>query len=251
MKKLLLLLFALAPSLATAQNAPSVTPPVLAAGAYNSAPPTCTTNNGCYLQTDSHGNLNVNIAGGGGSGGTSQTDQATFTYGTTAYTPMGGVYNSAITNLTSGQGGAVALTAARSMHVLEDNSASILSAVQSPIPAGTNNIGTVNLGTGLANVTATDCSGTIGTGGTAQNAFSAQTTLHGFTIVNIDTTEPLWISFTTTAAASGAGSYPLQAATATTFASAGSFTSPMGFGLNHALSVIATTTGHKFTCTWW
>ena len=104
---------------------------------------------------------------------------------------------------------------------------------------------------GAANVTATDCSGTVTSGGTAQNAFTAQTTLHGFTIVNIDTTEPLWISFTTTAVASGSGSYPLPAATATTFAGFGSFTSPPGFGLNHALSVIAATTSHKFTCTWW
>lgn len=106
-----------------------------------------------------------------------------------------------------------------------------------------------------ANVTATDCSGTISSGGTAQNAFTAQTTLHGFTIANIDPTsgsgEPLWISFTTTAAASTAGSYPLAAPTATTFASLSSFTTPPGFGLNHALSVIATTTGHKFSCTWW
>jgi hypothetical protein len=104
---------------------------------------------------------------------------------------------------------------------------------------------------GPSNVTATDCSGTITSGGGAQNAFTAQTTLHGFTIANIDATEPLWISFTTTAAASGAGSYPLPAATATTFAGFGSFTAPPGFGLNHALSVIAATTSHKFTCTWW
>jgi hypothetical protein len=104
---------------------------------------------------------------------------------------------------------------------------------------------------GPSNVTATDCSGTVTSGGTAQNAFTAQTALHGFTIANIDTTEPLWISFTTTAAASGAGSYPLPAATVTTFAGFGSFTAPPGFGLNHALSVIAATTNHKFTCTWW
>lgn len=117
MKKPLLLLFALAPSLALAQNAPSVTPPVLAAGAYNSSTPTCTTGNGCYLQTDSHGNLNVNIAGGGGSGGTSQTDQAAFTYGTTAYTPGGCVYNSSITNLTSGQGGAFSCDNTRALFI--------------------------------------------------------------------------------------------------------------------------------------
>lgn len=103
---------------------------------------------------------------------------------------------------------------------------------------------------GPSNVTPTNCSGTITTGGTAQNAFTAQTTLHGFTIVNIDTTEPLWISFTTTAAATTVASYPLQAATATTFASPGSFTAPQGFGINTALSVVAATTGHKWSCTW-
>lgn len=105
------------------------------------------------------------------------------------------------------------------------------------------------------NITPTDCSGTIATGGTAQNAFGAQVSLHGFTIANIDTSagagEPLWISFTTTAAASTVGSYPLAAPTATTFAFLSSFTAPPGFGTNHAVSVIAATTGHKFSCTYW
>jgi hypothetical protein len=113
--------------------------------------------------------------------------------------------------------------------------------------------GTVT-GNGAANVTATDCSGTITSGGTAQNAFTAQTTLHGFTIANVDTghnAEVLWISFTTTAAASSAGSYPLPAPTATTFAGFGSFTTPPGFGTNHAVSIIGATTGHVFSCTWW
>jgi hypothetical protein len=104
---------------------------------------------------------------------------------------------------------------------------------------------------GASNVTATDCSGTVATGGTAVNAFTAQTTLHGFTIFNTNTAEVMWISFTTTAAASTAGSYPIPAATATTFAGGGSFTSPPGFGLNHALSVVAATSAHSFSCTWW
>jgi hypothetical protein len=104
---------------------------------------------------------------------------------------------------------------------------------------------------GATNTTATACSATVVTGGTAVNAFTAQTTLHGFTIANIDTTEVMWISFTGTAVASGTDSYPLPAATATTFAGFGSFTSPPGFGLNHALSVVAATNGHKFSCTWW
>lgn len=120
--------------------------------------------------------------------------------------------------------------------------------VNAAIPAGTNIIGAVQP---APNQTPTDCSGTITTGATAQNAFSAGATKHGFTIVNLDTTEPMWISFTTTAAANTVASYPIQAATPTTFAGAGSFTTPNGFGINTALSVIAATTGHKFSCTWW
>lgn len=101
------------------------------------------------------------------------------------------------------------------------------------------------------NVAPTDCSGSITTGGTAQNAFTASATRHGFTIVNFDTTEPLWVSFTGTAVANTVGSYPIAAATATTFAGAGSFTSPLGFGMSTALSVVAATTGHKWSCTTW
>jgi len=123
--------------------------------------------------------------------------------------------------------------------------------VAGAIPAGTATIGNVN---GAPNVTATDCSGTVTTGGTAQNAFTAQTTLHGFTIANVDASagsgEPIWISFTGTATAAN-GSYPLAPPTATTFAGLSSFTSPVGFGLNHAVSVLGATTGHKFSCTWW
>jgi hypothetical protein len=124
----------------------------------------------------------------------------------------------------------------------------IAGGVASPIPAGTATIGNVN---GAPNVTPTACSATVVTGGTAVNAITAQTTLHGFTIANIDTTEVLWMSFTTTAAASGTDSYPLPPATATTFAGFGSFTTPPGFGTNHAVSVVAATNGHKFSCTWW
>jgi hypothetical protein len=106
-----------------------------------------------------------------------------------------------------------------------------------------------------ANVTPTDCSGTITSGGTAQAAFAGASTIHGFVIANTDASagsgEPLWFSMTTTAAASTAASYPLSAPTATTFAGLTSFTAPYGFGINHAVSVIAATTGHKFSCTYW
>lgn len=104
---------------------------------------------------------------------------------------------------------------------------------------------------GAVNITLTDCSSTIATGGTAQNAFTANAGRHGFTIANIDTTEVLWINFTGTAAASSAGSYPLGPADATIFTNLNSFTSPPGMGINTALSVVAATTAHKFTCTVW
>lgn len=70
------------------------------------------------LRADTTNGLWVNCKTGcAGSGGTSLADRATFTYGTTNFTPAGGVYNSSITALTSGQAGAVALTSTRDMHV--------------------------------------------------------------------------------------------------------------------------------------
>ena len=114
---------------------------------------------------------------------------------------------------------------------------------------------TVIQSAGPSNVTTHDCSGTIASGGTAQNAFTAQTTLHGFTIANIDATsgsgEVMWMSFTGTAVAASPASYPLPAPTATTYVGMGSYTTPPGFGTGHAVSVIATTTSHQYSCTWW
>lgn len=105
------------------------------------------------------------------------------------------------------------------------------------------------------NVTPTDCSIALTLGGTAQNIIAAGNSLHGFTIANIDTSagsgEPVWMSFTTTAVASTIASYPLAAPTATTFAGLNSYTTPLGFGTNANVSVVAATTGHKISCTKW
>jgi hypothetical protein len=72
----------------------------------------------------------------------------------------------------------------------------IYTGITSAIPAGTNVIGGFF---GSPNVTPTDCSLAITTGGTAQNIISASATIHGFTIANIDTSagsgEPVWFSF--------------------------------------------------------
>lgn len=93
--------------------------------------------------------LDVNIAAGTIMVG--NADESAFTYGTSMYQPIGGVFNSSITNLTSGQGGVVNLTAFRDMRMnlrtsagvelgnstgtalftQDNNSASILSLMQS------------------------------------------------------------------------------------------------------------------------
>jgi hypothetical protein len=130
---------------------------------------------------------------------------------------------------------------------------SISTNVSAPIPSGTNVIGGVF---GSPNVTPTDCSVAITTGGTAQNLPNlGLATIHGVTIANIDAAagsgEPVWISLTTTAVAATIASYPLAPPAATTFAGNGSYSTPMGFGVNHAISVVAATTGHKISCTAW
>jgi hypothetical protein len=127
-------------------------------------------------------------------------------------------------------------------------SKTIANAVAGALPTGANSVGYVG---SIPNVTPTDCSLALTTGGTAQNIIAAASTIHGFTIANIDTSEVLWMSFTTTAAASTIASYPLAPATATTFAGLSSYTTPPGFGSNHAVSVVAATTGHKISCTSW
>lgn len=111
------------------------------------------------------------------------------------------------------------------------------------------------------NITPTGCAssgvsaGTITAGGTAQNlSFSSLTNVHGVTLMNTDPSagggEVLWYSFTTTAALNT--DFPLPPpASATTYAGAGSWTSPAGFGFNHNISIYAATTGHKFSCTYW
>jgi len=102
---------------------------------------------------------------------------------------------------------------------------------------------------GFSNAVITDCSGAVTSGGTAQDAIStAQAVgMHGFVIMNIDTTEVLWVKINGTAAASTAGSFALSAATSTV--SGGSLYLPWGFSGN--LSVVAATTTHKWSCFRW
>ena len=115
--------------------------PVIPAVATTAAP-TYTTGDQVPLSTDTGGNLRVTCANcGGGSGGTAMGDAGSFTQGTTSITPIGGEYNSSPTSLTSGQAGAVLMTATRHMDV----------AVADPLPAGSNTIGAVTV-SGTPNV---------------------------------------------------------------------------------------------------
>lgn len=121
-------------------------------------------------------------------------------------------------------------------------------ATQAALNAGTNDVGNVG---GRANVTPTDCSIALTTGGTAQNIISAGASLRGFQIQDMDTgkTEGVWISLTTTAATNTVASYYIPPYSATS--GAGSYVSPFGAGFNGNVSVIAATTGHKISCTKW
>jgi hypothetical protein len=100
--------------------------------AVTTTAPTYSTTQTSPLSLDTAGNLRINcVSGCTSTGGTAAADEATFTQGTTNYTPMGGFYNTSITNLTSGQGGAVALTAGRAMLIDTPSGSALLNAINS------------------------------------------------------------------------------------------------------------------------
>jgi hypothetical protein len=90
----------------------------LVGAVYNSSAPSVSTGQQVSLQSDSSGNLKITCQSGcSGSGGTSAADEATFTQGTTSYSPIGGIYTSSVANLSSGQGGVAQLTTDRMLFV--------------------------------------------------------------------------------------------------------------------------------------
>lgn len=100
-------------------------------------------------------------SGGGGGGGTSLTDESTFTEATTAFTPIGGVFNDAlVSDPTAGQGATCRITSDRALRVNLRNAtgAEVTSlGISGSLPAGTNNIGDVDVlsvvpGVGAANL---------------------------------------------------------------------------------------------------
>lgn len=81
-----LLVLALASTAAFGQNAPSASPAIGIAGAYNASPQTCTNGQACWLQTDANGKLQV-----GGSFSSSISGFQPATTGTPISVTTGGV----------------------------------------------------------------------------------------------------------------------------------------------------------------
>jgi hypothetical protein len=96
--------------------------------------------------------------------------------------------------------------------------------------------------------TDTNRSGTITTGGVAQNAMAANPARKGWMIMNIDETnlEPLGVRTTGAAALASAGTFTLVPSAGAGYP--GGVMQGVGSG---AISVIAATTGHKFTAIEW
>ena len=92
--------------------------------------------------------------------------------------------------------------------------------------------------------TASDGSGTVVSGGTAQTLFSGVVPTNGFTVHNPDASEDLWISMTNTVTANGQGAIIVAQG-------GGSYTTPSGLKPAQAITLVATTSGHKFTAIKW
>jgi hypothetical protein len=97
------------------QNASSPANAWLIGGQFNTSPTTISSGNASPLQLDNAGNLLVNIKAGAAAGGTSLADEATFTPGSTAFTPAGCIFNSS--TLSAGQGGAFQCSSDRNLYV--------------------------------------------------------------------------------------------------------------------------------------
>lgn len=216
---------------------------------------TCITSASTTVVNSSGGapGLATGTGGGGGSGGGGAITAASGSYAAGALSSGAGVDGWDLTQGAKADGACASDNGTCSLTALikrtNQNLTTVNTSIGSSIPTGTFDIGTIGVHS-IVNVTPTNCSSTIASGGVAQNAITASATIHAYEIVNIDTTaECLYINKIGTAVAGAVGSACLSPATSTT--TGGSYNSPLGGGFNTNLSVIAATTGHKYTCTQW
>lgn len=92
--------------------------------------------------------------------------------------------------------------------------------------------------------TASDGSGNITSGGTAQNLFAGATPTNGYAIYNPDPTNDLWVCESTTAIANGSGSIRVSS-------NGGAYETPPGYKPFHAISIVGAVTAQKFTARKW
>jgi len=211
------------------------------------------------------------------------TDGAGFAYGSSNQTTAGCVYNASITNLTTGETGAVSCTPDRGLYfnldsvggssvtlgahttatsipvTLPTNAATlpvidtaIVNALAPVTLAGTNagyggaiqgTTGGVPVPIAPTGWTATDGSVTITTGGTAQNLFSGATPTHSWEVNNPNASDVCWVSDTTTAAVNGKGSRQMNPG--------GGWVNPPGRNPTGAVSVLCPTTNDVLTASEW
>jgi len=122
---------------------------------------------------------------------------------------------------------------ARVMMTLDASGNAVPAAAATPVPTSAT----------AAPSVATDASSTITTGGAPQNVFGATIPTNGWAVYNPDASETLWVSDTTTAAPNAVGSIPV-------FAGSG-YETPPGRKPIAAVSIVAATSGHKFTASRW
>lgn len=91
---------------------------------------------------------------------------------------------------------------------------------------------------------ATDGSGTLATGGTAQALFGGVIPSNGFAVYNPDAANDLWINDGGTVQANGAGSVRVAA-------NGGGYETPSGYKPIGAISIVGAVTGQKFTARRW
>ncbi len=90
-------------------------------GSVTTGAPSYTTAQISPLSLDTAGNLRVNVVTGGGSGGTSLADGATFTIGATSETPAACTYVNGGITVTTGKSSVLSCTSAGSLHTTVDN----------------------------------------------------------------------------------------------------------------------------------
>src|SRR5450755_3299903 len=140
MKRLLAFAFLALGSPALAQNFTMPPPAGVTLGGFvvvsSCGGQTLTAGKPAFATMDTTGKLCDSSSGGGG-GGLSVTDQTTWTQGTSAFTPTGGVFNDTAT-LSSGQEGTARLNAKRELHVDCDITNVLCGLINSATPAGAN-----------------------------------------------------------------------------------------------------------------